>query len=160
MDEIKGRNKNWILIKIYNENIHSTMFESNSQLTVATTSKYSHTERPVYRAQISFHDHTLNWIPHIGHVAVVAIVFHAPWRIHFYARELQQSKWTIYENAQKKCAIDSNVVSHRYIPNGRYDGITALAHDSTNRKASSCDGWSMSSKKIPPTPLASSRCWI
>lgn len=38
--------------------------------------------------------------------------------------------------------------------------MTAFAHDEINLKAASCDGVSMSSKNIPPTPLHSPRCGI
>lgn len=38
---------------------------------------------------------------------------------------------------------------------GIYDGITAWAQLFTNWNAPSCEGWSTSSKKIPPTPRLS-----
>lgn len=46
------------------------------------------------------------------------------------------------------------------LPIGKYDGMTAFAHDEMKLNASSCDGESISSKNIPPTPRHSPRCGI
>ena len=51
--------------------------------------------------------------------------------------------------------IEITWINKTNLPRGRYEGITASAHDFTNLKASSWFGVSKSSKNIPPTPLLS-----